>query len=107
MSQPATGLPPDPMSQARDRMVEMAGETAKNMAMREMRSTLKGYVPRILWPLIPGERGTVEGNLKAAASKWAWGVVGSLVFSAVFFGIFAIAVLGFVAVTAYAVVTTM
>lgn len=107
MSEPATQLPPDPMTQTKARMTELAGQTAQNMAMREMRSQLKGYLPKILWPLIPGERGTVEGNVKAAASKWAWGAAGSLVFSLVFFGIFAVAVLGFVAITAWAVFSSM
>jgi hypothetical protein len=100
-------LPPDPMTQTKNRMAELAGQTAKNMAERQLRSTLKQYVPKILWPLIPGERGTVEGNVKAAASKWFWGAVTSAVISLVFFAVFAIAIVGFLAVTGVAVVSSM
>lgn len=94
MSEPAAHSPPDPMSQTGARLTELAGVAVKNRALREVRSQLKGVLPRVLHPLIPGERGTVAGNARAAASKWAWGVLGSLVFSVVFFGIFALATAG-------------
>src|SRR3954463_1791220 len=100
-------LPPDPMTQTKNRMAEMAGQTAKNMAERKMRETIKGYLPKMLWPLIPGERGSVEANMKGAASKWMWGVVTSVIISVVFFAVFAIAIIGFLAFTGVAVATSM
>ncbi|MEQ1505832.1 MAG: hypothetical protein ABMB14_26595 [Myxococcota bacterium] len=107
--EPATtdALPPDPLTQTQNRMAEVASDKARELAMRKMRTTLKGYLPKVLHPLIPGERGTVEGNLKSAASKWMWGTVTSAVISLVFFAVFAVAVLGFLAVTAYAVMSSM
>jgi hypothetical protein len=100
--------PADPlMAHTANRMAEMAGQTAKNMAAREMRSWAKQYVPRMFWPLIPGEGGSVEANMKAGVSRWFWGLVWSAVFSIVFFGIFAIAIVGFLAITGFAVLTSM
>jgi hypothetical protein len=107
MSEPAVQLPPDPMAQAGARMTELAGETARNMALRALRSRLKGVLPKVLHPLIPGERGTVAGNLQRAASRWAWGLFGSLVFSVIFFGLFGLATAGVVLVVLYAVLTSL
>src|SRR5688500_18353874 len=100
-------LPPDPLTQTRSRLAEVAADTAKDLAARELRRTIKGYLPRILWPLIPGEGGSVGGNVQKAASKWFWGAVSSVVISLVFFAFFAVAVMGFLGVTAFAVVSSM
>ena len=97
----------DPMSAVAGRAAAFAGESAKNMAARELRSQLKRYVPRVLWPLIPGERGSVEANVKAGMSRWFWGAVTSAIISLMFFAAFGVAIVGFVAVTGFAVVTSM
>ena len=106
MSEPAAPFPPDPMSQTAARLGELAGVAAKDRLLREIRSRLKAVLPKVLHPLIPGERGTVAGNARAAASKWVWGVVGSVVFSVVFFGIFGLATAGVLLVIAWAVLTS-
>ncbi|MEQ1566203.1 MAG: hypothetical protein ABMA64_11245 [Myxococcota bacterium] len=100
-------MPVDLQTHTAQRLGEVAGDTAKNLAARELRRTVKQYVPKMFWPLIPGERGTVEGNVKSAASKWFWGMVSSAVFSLVFFAVFGLAVLGTLAVIGYAVVSSM
>ncbi|MEZ4237207.1 MAG: hypothetical protein R3F59_13850 [Myxococcota bacterium] len=104
---PPVDPPADPMSLARDRMLELGAQEARGMAARRIRRFVKSYVPRVLHPLIPGERGSVAGNVQRAASKWMWGLVSSVVISLIFFAIFGVAVVGFVAVTAFAVVTSM
>lgn len=101
------GLPPDPLSQASARMTELAAETAKDMAWRALVRRIKGYVPRIFWPLIPGEGGSVWGNLKATASRRFWAAVSSLVITAMFFATFAVAISGFLVVLLYAVLSSM
>ena len=98
-------LPPDPMTQTKNRLAEMAADQAKDKAMREAKSFVKGYLPKFLWPLLPGERGTVAGNVQSGASKWFWGLVSSAVFSIVFFGLFALAFVGVALIVVYAVVT--
>jgi hypothetical protein len=100
-------LPPDPMSQAKSRMAELAGETAKDMAWRATVRQIKQYVPRMFWPLIPGEGGSVQENAKGAASRWLWGLVSSVIISGLFFAVFAVAISGFLVVLAYAVLTSM
>lgn len=100
-----TEAPPDLMAHTRDRLAEVAADSAKNAAERKMRSMLKGYLPKVLWPLIPGEKGTVAGNLQKGASKWFWGAVSSAVISLMFFAVFGIAILGFCLVLAYALLT--
>jgi hypothetical protein len=100
-------MPPDPMSQAKDRMVELAGETAKDMAWRATVRQIKGYVPRMFWPLIPGEGGSVQENMKGAASKWFWGLVSSVIISGLFFAVFAVAISSFLVFLAYAVISSM
>ena len=96
-------LPPDPMSQTKRRMAELATDTAKDMAMREAKSWIKGYLPRFLWPLLPGERGTVAGEAKKGVSRWFWGMVSSAVFSLVFFAVVAVVLLGVGLIVVYAV----
>lgn len=78
-------LPKDPVTQTKDRMAVVAADTAKNMALREAKSWLKPYLPRFLWPLLPGERGTVAGEAQKSVSKWFWGLVSSAMFSLFFF----------------------
>lgn len=94
---------PDLMTHTKDRLSEVAAETAKDMAWRATVRQIKEYLPRMFWPLIPGEGGSVAGNMQGAASKWFWGAVSSLVISAIFFAVFAVAIVGFFVVLAYAV----
>jgi hypothetical protein len=101
------GQPADPMSQAKSRMAELAGETAKDMAWRATVRQIKQYVPRVLWPLIPGEGGSVQDNVKGAASRWFWGLVSSVIISGLFFAVFAVAISGFLVLLAYAVLSSM
>lgn len=103
VSAPPADAPPDLMAHTRDRMAEVAADSAKNMAWRATVRKIKQYLPKVLWPLIPGEGGSVEGNVKAAASKWMWGAVTSAIISLVFFAVFALAFVGFALVTLYAV----
>jgi hypothetical protein len=98
---------PDPMTLARDRMVELGGEAVVDLGQRRIRRLVKSYVPRVLHPLIPGEGGSVVANARRAVSRWFWGIVTSAIISLVFFAIFAVAALGFVAVTAYAVISSL
>lgn len=100
-------LPADPMTQTRNRMAELAQDQAEGFLWRQIRSQLKGILPKFLHPLIPGERGTVAGNLKAEASKRMWAAVTGLIISLVFFAFFAVAIVGFVLVTGFAVVSSM
>lgn len=102
-----TDLPPDPMSVARDRMTEIAGDQARGYAERRIRRIIKGYVPRVLHPLIPGEGGTVEGNLKREASRRVRNLIWSAVFSLIFFGLFGCAFLGIGSIVVYAVFQAM
>ncbi|MCA9491595.1 MAG: hypothetical protein KC621_16800 [Myxococcales bacterium] len=101
-----TEAPPDLMAHTRDRMAELAADSAKNAAERKIRSMIKGYLPKFLWPLIPGERGTVAGNVKSGVSKWFWGLVSSAVISLIFLAIFGVAILGVAGVIAYALITS-
>lgn len=98
-------LPPDPMTQTKNRLAEVAQDKAKDMAIGRAKSFVKGYLPKFLWPLLPGERGTVEGNVRSGISKWFWGLVSSAIFSIVFFGLFALAFVGVALVIVYALVT--
>jgi hypothetical protein len=98
-------LPPDPMTQTKDRMAQLAADKAQQMAIDKTKTMIKGYLPRFLWPLLPGERGTVAGNIESGASKWFWGLVSSAVFSLVFFGLFALAFVGVALIVVYAIVT--
>jgi hypothetical protein len=102
---PAPALPPDPMTQTKNRLAEVAQDQAKNMAMRQAKSVIKGYLPKFLWPLLPGERGTVAGNVQNGVSKWFWGLVSSAIFSLVFFLLFAMAFVGVALIVVYALVT--
>lgn len=103
----ATPAQPDPMRLAQDRVADLARDQAEGFLLRQVRSQLKAVLPKFLHPLIPGERGTVAGHLKAEASRRVWAAVTGLIFSLVFFAIFAVAVVGFLAVTGFAVFTSM
>lgn len=95
------------LTHTKDRLAEVATETAKDMAWRATVRQIKEYLPRVLWPLIPGEGGSVAENVQGAASKWFWGLVSSAIISAVFFAIFATAIVGFLVVLAWAVFSSM
>ena len=101
MSQPTPA--PDLLAHTGNRMAEVAADSARGMVERRLRGFVKSYVPRMFWPLIPGEGGSVADNAKAGASKWFWGVVTSAIVSVLFFLVFAAAVVGFVGITVFAV----
>ena len=79
-------LPPDPMTATKNALGARAGEMAQNHVANQIRRQVKGYLPSFLHPLIPGEKGTVGGKLQASASKYIWGVIGSILFTLFFFG---------------------
>ena len=97
-------LPPDPMTQTKNRLAEVAEDQAKGYLERQARSAPKGYIPKFLWPLIPGEKGSVGENLQKEASKRFWAMVWGAVFSLIFFGLFAMAFLGVALIVVYAIV---
>lgn len=86
----------------RARVAEMGMNAASNLAEREARRALKARIPRMFWPLIPGESGSVEANVEKAArrklSDWIWTVGCTVGFFLVFGG----AVLGVAAIVLYA-----
>ncbi|MBL8617985.1 MAG: hypothetical protein JNM72_20405 [Deltaproteobacteria bacterium] len=73
----AAALPPTPQEAAARALTQGAKDVAGNMARRAVISQVKGYLPRFLWPLIPGQGGSVEENVKKMAgrevSKALWG----------------------------------
>ncbi len=97
---------PELLAHTGNRMAELAADSAKNLAIRRFQSLAKSYLPKMLWPLIPGVGGSVADNAKAGVSKWFWGIVTSVVFSLVFFAIFGVAVMGFLGLTAFAIFTS-
>ena len=97
-------MPPTPMESASAALKDSAKNKAQGMLMTRMRKELKGFLPKFLWPLIPGEKGTVTGEAKKAVSKRFWAAVGSCVFSIVFFGVVAMVLFFTFAVVAWAIV---
>lgn len=85
----------DPAEAVADAVMASAKSAAESRFRRELRSR----IPRILWPLIPGERGSVTENVQREAGRrfrrWVSGVIFSIVFFVVFFslvcGVFAFA----------------
>ena len=92
---PTAALPPDPMSAAGQALARGAADFAQDAARRALIRKIKSVLPRVLWPLIPGERGTVAGKVGDAAkkelSKALWGCGCSLAFF-FFFGLAALGV---------------
>ena len=100
------GLPPDPMTATKAAMGGAVAGMAANSARRAVVRQIKEYVPKPLWPLIPGEGGDVQANLVKLAKEKTWAVVSGCIISVLFFGFFALAILGFVAVVVYALLTS-
>ena len=96
---------PDLVAHTGARMADLAADAAQDAAASKFREVARGYLPRVLWPLIPGQGGSVVENAKAAISRWFWGLVASAVISVIFFGIFAVAFAGFAGVTLFAVIS--
>ncbi|MBA2322155.1 MAG: hypothetical protein H0V89_13500 [Deltaproteobacteria bacterium] len=100
-------LPPDPMTSTKTAMSGAAAEMAQSAARRAVVGRIKMYLPRPLWPLIPGERGDARANLAAIGKKKAWAAVSGCIVSALFLAFFAAAFLGVGVLVAYVVVTSM
>jgi hypothetical protein len=98
----AAALPPDPMSAAGQALARGAADFAQDAARRALVRKIKSVLPRVLWPLIPGERGTVAGKVGEAAqkelSRALWGCGCSLAF----FFVFGLAALGVAATVGWA-----
>ena len=75
----AAGLP-DPRAATQAAMAGAATQLAQNAARRAVMGQVKAVVPKVLWPLLPGEGGTVGGNLEAMARRRMWALVGSVAF---------------------------
>jgi hypothetical protein len=58
-----------PNQAAADALGNAAVNMAKNTARRAVVRQIKGYLPKFLWPLIPGEGGTVGEALEKEAKK--------------------------------------
>lgn len=101
------GMPPDPMTATKKAMTAAAGDMAANAARNAIIKQIKHYLPKFLWPLIPGEGGTVGGKLQKMATDYLWALIGSIIFSIVFFGIFAVAIGGFLLFIVYILLTSM
>lgn len=98
-------LPPDPMSAAKASLGAAAADSAKRHARGAVVRQIKGYLPKFLWPLIPGEGGTVGGNIQRIIKQRTMSAIFGCLFTLVFFAIFATAILGVVGIIVYAVVT--
>lgn len=87
--------PPDDLQQhTADRMAELGANVARNAAERKLRSEIKERLPRFLWPLIPGEGGSVEANVGKMAERKASDLLWSVGCTVGFFLIFGAAVCG-------------
>lgn len=101
------GMPDDPMTSTKKAMTNVAGNMAANAARKAIIGQVKAYLPKFLWPLIPGEGGSVGGKLQKMATDYMWALIGSILFSLVFFAIFAVAIGGFLLFIAYILLTSM
>ncbi len=97
---------PDLLAHTGARAAELAADAARGLVARRLRSLAKGYLPRVLWPLIPGVGGSVGANLKASASRWVWGLVTSAIVSLLFVAAFASIGVGVLGVTVFAFVAS-
>jgi hypothetical protein len=86
MSEPVS-MPLDPMAAAGRSLQAHAEAQVERRLQREIRDRLTPWLPSVLHPLLPGVGGTVEGRVKHAISRWFWGIVSSIVFFVVFFGL--------------------
>jgi hypothetical protein len=100
-------MPPDPMTAAGNALAAGAQNAAQNAVMRRVRTQLKGYLPRFLWPLIPGERGTVAGAVKKDVKKRVAAAISGLLFSLFFFAAFGAVILFVLGIIGWALFTSM
>ena len=108
MSQQIDPNNPPSMGQITQNAVgKAAGDMAVNHARRAVVGKIKSYLPKFLWPLIPGEGGDVVTNIKKAAVEKTWAVVGGCLFSLFFFAAFGIAIAGFLLLTAGPMVASL
>jgi len=91
-------------SMAGHAMVGAAASYASNSAQRAITAKLKEYIPRVFWPLIPGQRGSVTENLKRDASRRIWGAITGCGCSVAFFLLFASAFGGILLIVIGAIV---
>lgn len=89
-----------------NRMANLGADVAKNAAGRQVRSEIKRYLPHFLWPLIPGEGGSVQLRVQHMAERKASDLLWKVGCAGGFFVIFGVAVLGFAGVVLYAFVAS-
>ena len=82
----------------------MARNYAVDQARRAMTRRAKQYLPRVLWPLIPGQGGDVGTNLQREASRRIWGAITGCGCSLAFFSVFAAGVGSVVLIVAWALI---
>lgn len=73
------------------RMANLGGDMAQNVAGRHVRAEIKRYLPHFLWPLIPGEGGSVQLRVQHMAERKASDLLWKVGCTAGFFGIFGLA----------------
>lgn len=103
----SAGMPPTPMQAAGGAMAGAATGMAAGYAQRAFVRRAKQYLPKFLWPLLPGQRGTVKGALEKEAKRRTSNALWGCVFSAVFFSFFACAFGGVAIFIVYIVMTSM
>lgn len=91
---PQQALPPNPMEATKAAMSNAAADMATDYARNAVIQQVKQYVPKFLWPLIPGVGGSVGANVQKAASDYMWQTIGGCVFSLIFFGLVAVVLVG-------------
>jgi len=74
-----------PMESAASSMKDSLKEEAGNLLVRRIRKELYRRLPKFLHPLIPGHRDSFASAAKKGLSRWFWGLVGSIVFTLIFF----------------------
>ena len=96
----------DPMSAAKASMAKGASDMATSQVRRMIVGRIKQYLPRFLWPLIPGEGGTVAGNVEYLAKRRLWSMVTGCGCSVLFALLFAGAFGGVALIIAFALATS-
>ena len=84
------------------RMAEMGKNAAADIAAREARAALRARIPRFLWPLIPGQGGSMEANVDKLVKRKTSDLIWSIGCTVGFFVIFGGAVLVMAAFIVYA-----
>jgi hypothetical protein len=89
---PGGGGVPEPMdagAMVGSAVAGLAGNYVAEQARRALTRRAKQYLPRFLWPLIPGQGGDVRANLQREASRRIWGAITGCGCSLAFFAVFA------------------